>query len=395
MATRYTNAHLLDPAQGIDQHGELLVDQGKVVAIGSQVECSADVETVDLGGLLLTPGWIDAHTHVFDTIGDFCLAADDVGIRSGVTAVADAGTSGVLTFNAFRRTVIDQSQTRVYALVDPSLLYIATSDFIAHRLEIAASPLNQDIDRVAEVVEANRDIVVGFKVRPVMKQGETKSPVMEAGRTLAEMFNLPIMVHLGRFPADAVMAPEDLLAALRPGDIVTHCFQPRYALFDLQGNLLPAAREALDRGILLDVGHSNADFSIATARAALAQGIVPHTLSTDLNCFNLEIVGSLALVMSRFLAFGLSLSEVVERVTSQAAMALRKTDEIGSLKPGMVADFTLAELVDEPTTLVDGRGGSMEVAQVLKVRGVCRAGAFQRLERLPFDVATPPEPALV
>lgn len=383
MATLYKNAHILDPVQGLDGLGDVLVETGKIAAIGQQLETSAETETVDLQGLVLSAGWIDLHTHVFDTVGDFCLSADQVGLASGVTAVVDAGTSGLLTFNAFRQTVVQTAKTRVYALLDPSLLYIATSDFIAHRLEIAASPRNQDIERAAAITEANRDIIVGFKVRPVLRKGETVSPVMEAGLALAEMFGLPMMVHLGRFPADPVLPPELLLPLLRPGDIVTHCFQPRFGLYDLQGQLIPEARDAIARGVLLDVGHSNADFSIATARSGLAQGILPDTISTDLNCFNLDVVGSLALVMTKFLALGLSLSQVVERVTANPAKAIARTDEIGSLKPGRVADFTLMELVDETGTLEDGRGGSMEVSQVLKVRAVCRSGAFSWLPDSP------------
>jgi dihydroorotase len=384
MATLFTNAHIIDPAQGIDGSAELLVEDGKVAAIAPQIPTTPNVQRVDLQGAFLTPGWIDLHGHVFDTVGDFCLPPDDVGVRSGVTTVVDAGTSGVLTFSAFRETVVKPAKTRVYALLDPSLLYIATSDFIAHRLGFAASARNQDIERAAAIVEANQDIIVGFKVRPVMFSGESTSPVMDAALTLAEAYNLPLMVHLGRFPADEVLPTEALLNLLRPGDIVTHCFQPRYGLFDLEGQLIPEAKAAIDRGILLDVGHSNADFSIETARAGLAQGIVPNSLSTDLNCFNIDVVGSLASVMTKFVNLGLSLSDVVERVTIRPAQAMQKADELGSLAPGRVADFTVMQWVDEAATLEDGRGGTMQVSQLLQVKGVCRAGEFMPIDRSPF-----------
>jgi dihydroorotase len=386
MKTLFKSAHIIDPAQEIDAAGELLVEDGRVAAIAPQIPIdSADIEVIDLGGKLLTPGWIDLHSHVFDTVGDFCLPADVVGVQSGVTTVVDAGTSGLLTFSAFRETVVKPSQTRVYALLDPSLLYIATSDFIAHRLGFATSPKNQDIDRAIEVIEANRDIVVGFKVRPTMKRGASSSPVMDSALPLAEHYNLPIMVHLGRFPADEVLPTEELLSLLRPGDIITHAYQPRFGLYDDDGNLLPKAQEAIDRGVLLDVGHSGNDFSFTTAIAGMAQGILPHTISTDLNIFNIDTVGSLALTMSKFMQLGLSLLQVVERVTINPAQALQKTDEIGSLKPGMVADFTLAELVDETAILEDGNGGTLPVSRILKVCGVSRSGQFTQIERSPFD----------
>jgi dihydroorotase len=193
------------------------------------------------------------------------------------------------------------------------------------------------------------------------------------------------MVHLGRFPADEVLPTEVLLNLLRPGDVITHAYQPRYGLYDAEGQLIPAAKEAIDRGVLLDVGHSGYDFSFKTAQMGLDQGILPHTISTDLNCFNIDTVGSLALTMTKFMKLGLSLTEVIERVTINPAKALHREDEIGSLKPGMVADFTLAEIVDEETTLEDGNGGTLSVSQVLKVRGVCKDGSFSWINRMPFD----------
>ncbi len=377
----------------MDEPGEFLVENNRVVEIGSRIQSVGDdVTAIDLKGYLLTPGWIDIHSHVFDTVGDFCLPADVVGVQSGITTVADAGTSGLLTFSAFRETVVKPSKTRVYALLDPSLLYIATSDFIAHRLGFATNPKNQDIDRATAVIEENRDIVVGFKVRPTLKKGDSSSPVMDTALPLAEKYDLPIMVHLGRFPADEVLPTEVLLNLLRPGDIITHAYQPRHGLYDAEGNLLPIARKAIDRGILLDVGHSGNDFAFKTARSGLAQGILPDTISTDLNCFNIDTVGSLALTMTKFMELGLSLFQVIERVTINAANALRKTDEIGSLKSGAIADFTLAELINETAELQDGNGGTLPVSQILKVRGVCRAGDFSWINHMPFEEE--PEPVL-
>ncbi|MGY2727092.1 amidohydrolase family protein [Thermostichus sp. OS-CIW-26] len=382
-ATLFINAHLLDPDQGLDEIGQLRVEEGKIAAIGRHLPvCGAEV--VDLRGQLLTPGWIDIHTHVFTSVGDFCLPADEVGIRSGVTTVVDAGTSGTLTFPAFCETVVSTAQTRAYAFIDPSLLYIATSDFIAHRLRLAVDPKNQDLDRARAVIEAHREVVVGLKARPTLRPGETESPTLTSALILGEEYHLPIMIHLGRFPMDEVLDPSDLLDRLRPGDIVTHTYQPRFGLFDAEGSLLPAARRALERGVLLDVGHSGSDFSFNTARLGFEQGIRPHTLSTDLNVFNTEIVVDLATTMSKFLALGMTLPEVIRAVTGNAARAIQKSDQLGSLQVGREADLTVAELVQEEAELVDGRGGTLPVSQLLKVRGVCRAGQFQKIDQTPY-----------
>lgn len=406
MATIFKNAHLLDPMQGIEGRGDVLVENGKIAgilqddrAIGKIVPILVpqwDTQVIDLEGAFLSPGWIDLHTHTFSSIGDFCVPPDDVGIYSGVTTIADAGTSGVLTFDAFRRTVIDTAKTRVFAFIDPSLLYIATSDFIAHRLEIIANPRNQDVDRAAQVIEANRDVIVGLKVHPAFNRGENRSPIMDAARTLADRFSLPLMVNLGCYvPDEALLSPEGLLALLKPGDIVTHCFQSQGGLFDHSGNLLVGARAAIDRGILLDVGYSQDHFSIEVARTALSQGILPNTLSTNLSRLNPDPTGTLAGVITRFVNLGMSLSQAVERVTIHAARALGKSEELGCFKPGMLADFTIFNWVEAATTLKDSNG-ILAVSQWLKVKGVCRSGEYTALERSPFDLETETlAPALV
>ncbi len=401
MATIFKNAHLLDPIQGLEGRGDVLVENGKIVgvlqddsAIGKIVPILVpqwDTQIIDLEGAFLSPGWMDIHTHVCDTLGDFCLSADDVGIRSGVTTIADAGTSSILTFDAFRQTAISTAKTRVFSFMNPSLLYIATLDQIAHRLEIVANPQNQDIDRAAAVVEANRDAIVGFHVRPVRRAGESASPVLETAKKLAEMFSLPLLVQLGAFPQNEVVPSAELLPQLKAGDIVTHCFQPNDALFDQNSKLLPAAQDAIARGVLLDVGYSSADCSMETAKAAIAQGILPNILSTNLNRSNVHIADSLAAVMTRFVNLGLSLSEVVERVTHQPAAAIGQSSQLGGFKPGQLADFTIFEWEDKPTTLKDANAGMMTMPKRLKVKGVCRSGEYFHIERSPFDTQLQPD----
>ena len=401
MATIFRNAHLLDPMQGLEGRGDVLVDNGKIVgvlqddsAIGKIVPILVpqwDTQIIDLEGAFLSPGWMDIHTHVCDTFGDFCLSADDVGIRSGVTTIADAGTSSILTFDAFRQTAIATAKTRVFSFMNPSLLYIATSDQIAHQLGIVANPRNQNIDRAAAVVEANRDVIVGLHVRPVRRAGETTSPVLETAKKLAEMFSLPLLIHLGHFSQDEVVPAAELLPQLKAGDIVTHCFQPNHALFDQSNKLLPAAKDAIARGVLLDVGYSDAECSTETAKAAIAQGILPNILSTNLNRSNVDVADSLAAVMTRFVNLGLSLSEVVERVTQQPAAAIGQSSQLGGFKPGQLADFTIFEWKDESTDLKDDSGEMMMVPQLLNVKGVCRSGEYFQIERSPFDIQLQPD----
>ncbi len=397
MATIFKNAHLLDPMQGVEGRGDVLIENGKIVgilqddlAIGKIVPILVpqwDTQIIDLQGAYLSPGWIDLNAHVFHTIGDFCLPADDVGIRSGVTTIADAGTSGILTFDAFRHTAIDNSKTRVFCFMDPSMLYIATADGIAHQLDLIANPRNQNTDRAAAVIEANRDVVVGLHVRPARRPGEGYSPVLGAARALADRFQLPLMVQLGQFTQDA-MSPDELFPHLRAGDIVTYGFQAHTGLFDTTGNLIYSAREALNRGVLLNVSQSGADFSTDLAKAAIAQGILPSTLSTNLNRHNAQAAGGLASVMTHMINLGMSLSDVVERVTTRAAAAIGKSDLLGGFKPGQLADFTIFKSVE--TAAPHAPGGTIPA---LKVCGVCRSGEYFHIERSPFDPEPIPVPS--
>jgi dihydroorotase len=405
MATIFKNAYLIDPTQGLEGRGDVLVEHGKIVgvlqdtsAIGKIVPILVpqwDTEIVDLDGAFLSPGWIDIHTHIFDAIGDFCLNVDDVGIRSGVTTVADAGSSGILTFDAFRRTAIAAAKTRAYAFMNPSLLYIATADQIADRLDIVANPRNQDIDRAAATVEANRDAIVGFKVSPVRQAGQSHSPVLQAARSLSDMFSLPLMVQLGAVGSQGI-PPAELLSQLKSGDIVTQCFQAQDGLFDSAGALLPAAKDAIARGILLDVGYSETDFALGVAQSALATGILPDTLSTNLSAANANSASSLSAALSLFVRLGLSLADVVERVTSRAAKAIGKSNELGGFKPGQLADFTIFEWADEPVSLGANSSDSLPPSQRLQVKGVYHNGEYLRIERSPFAIAeATTEPAIV
>jgi dihydroorotase len=389
MATIFKNAHLLDPLQGVEGRGDVLIENGKIVgilqddlAIGKIVPILVpqwDTQIIDLNGAFLSPGWIDLNTHVFNTIGDFCLTADDVGIRSGVTTIADAGSTGILTFDAFRHTAIEASKTRVFAFMDPSLLYIATADGIAQQLDLVGNPRNQDVERAAAAIEANRDVVIGLNVRPVRKSGENGSPMLGAAKTLAERFKLPLMVHLTGFSQAEIMPIDDLLQQLRGGDIVNFSFQPNSGLFDSNGNLTHAARDAVNRGVLFNVSQGNQGFATDLAKAAIAQGFLPNTVSTDLNRTNVDAGGSLATVMTHFVNLGLSLSDVVERVTTQAATAIGKSDLLGGFKPGQLADFTIFQWLDQPSS------STANPAQTLKVCGVCRSGEYIHIERSPFD----------
>ncbi|HUI48889.1 MAG TPA: amidohydrolase family protein, partial [Acidimicrobiia bacterium] len=249
-----------------------------------------------------------------------------------------------------------------------------TKDFICHKLEIANDLRNLDVDLTAAMLEANRDVVVGMKVRACYVDDPNVSPFLEAAKQVAG--DRPIMVHLGRFPFTPTIPTSELLQALRPGDVITHAFRGASGMLDAEGRATPELRDAVDRGVLLDVGHSGTDFRFATARTLFDQGYLPTTVSTDLNVFNVDHpVVSLAQTMSKMRALGIPLADVVAMTTCNPARVIHREDEIGALAPERVADISVLRVDEGEYELSDGYE-SIAVSERFVAVGCVRAGSW-------------------
>jgi dihydroorotase len=325
--------------------------------------------------LVVTPGLIDLHVHVYPGLGDFCLPPDQVGVDSGVPTVVDAGTSGAATFGLARKWIDDPDvRTQVLALMDPCQIYFATKDFICHKLEIANDPRNLDLDLTEAILEANDDVIVGMKVRACYVDDPNVSPFLDAAKKVAG--ERPIMVHLGRFPFTPTIPTRELLQALRPGDVITHAFRGASGMLDSDGNATPELRDAVERGVRLDVGHSGTDFRFATARTLFDQGFLPTTVSTDLNVFNVDHpVVSLAQTMSKMVALGIPLADVVAMTTCNPARVIHREDELGTIAPGRVANVSVLRLEEGDFDLSDGFE-TVVATQRLAPVGCLRAGSW-------------------
>lgn len=314
------------------------------------------MEVVDCRGLLVTPGLIDPHAHVFAGLGDFCVEPDAVGVEMGVPVVVDGGTSGAATFGISRRAIIDHpaTRTKVLAFVDPNQLYLATRDFICHKLEIANDPRNIDPEFLAATVEDNSDVIVGLKARACHAGDPSFSPFLAAAQEAAG--HRPVMVHLGRFPHTPVIAPRVLLGALRPGDIITHAFRGAGGMLGPDGKAVPEFADAVDRGVVLDMGHSGTDFRFREARRLFDQGYFPDMASTDLNVFNLGgPVFSLTENLTKLLALGVELVDVVAMATTNVARGIGRVATLGALTPGRDAEISVLRLrSDGPFPVSDG-----------------------------------------
>ena len=371
---------VIDPASETDTTTDVTIRDGIVSAVGPADPALVDhpdTEVIDCAGLLVVPGLIDLHCHVMTGLGDFCVEPDEVGVDMGVPVLVDGGTSGVATFDISRRAIIDHPATRsrVLAFLDPNQLYLATKDFICHKLEIANDLRNLDFESLEESVDRNSDVVVGAKARACHVGDPEFSPFLDAAQRA--MGDLPVMVHLGRFPFTPVITPKALLNQLRGGDIITHAFRGAGGMCGPDGKAVPEFRDAVDRGVVLDVGHSGTDFRFKEARRLVDQGYLPDTASTDLNVFNISgPVYSLAETLTKMLALDIDLRHVIAMATTNTARAIGRSHELGALAAGRAAEVSVLRLrTDGPFPVSDG----VEVVQsptALQPVGCVRAGTW-------------------
>ena len=300
---------------------------------------------IDASGQIVVPGLIDLHTHIYWGVTYWGIEADPVAARTGVTTWVDAGSAGAYTLPGFQRYVAGATRARVLALLNLSSIGLVAPTWEFSNLDYC------DVVLATELVEANRDLIVGIKARiDVNTTRGTGIVPLERARTLADTVNLPLMVHISNGPPDR----DAIMEYLRAGDILTHCCTGgTHRLIDDDGTVPEFARHLQERGIILDLGHGTGSFSYEVAEAHLAQGIVPDVLSSDIH--QLSVQGpmfDLPTTMSKYLNLGMSLADVIERTTARPARAIRRPD-LGSLRVGSVADVALFRQEEGDLTFYD------------------------------------------
>lgn len=333
-----TGGDVIDPATGIAGRFDVAVLDGHIAAVAESIPAGGAARVIDATGQLVTPGLVDLHTHVYWGATYWGIEADPVAARSGVTTWLDVGSAGAYSFPGFREYIVNRNRVRTYALLN-----LSSIGLIAPSWELA-NPDYWDIGLAAEVVERNRDIILGIKARIDCNttRGVGITP-LERARELADRVGLPLMTHIGNGPPSI----DEVLALLRPGDILTHCCTggDMRVLGD-EGHVLPELKRLHDAGVVLDVGHGTGSFAYATAEAMLADGLKPDVISSDIH--QMAIQGpmfDLPTTLSKFLNLGMSLEEVIACATVNAARAVG-LDGAGTLAPGSPADiaiFTLEE----------------------------------------------------
>ena len=364
---------VIDPSQELDTVADVAFGGGKVTAIGPELKAGPGVEVRDVSGRIVTPGLIDLHTHVYWGGTSLGIDAEAFCRTSGVTTAVDTGSAGPGNFAGFRKHVIDRSQVRILAYLHVSFAGIYGFGDEVHVGE------SEDIRMMApraaaEVADANRDVIVGIKVRLGRHaSGDQGMNPFGFAMQVAEEVGVPLMAHIDEPPPSY----EELVDALRPGDVLTHCFRPfPNCPATVQGTVKQAVLRARERGVLFDVGHGMGSFAFKTARAMLANGFLPDTISSDVHqlCINGPAF-DLVTTMSKFLCMGVELPEVVRRATVNAAMALRRP-EFGSLKPGSVGDATVISVREGAFDYVDVVGETMRGDRKIASEGVVIGGKW-------------------
>lgn len=341
----FRKARVIDPSQELDGIYDIGITEGKISAIEKSLPGSSSTQICEAGGTFLCPGLVDLHGHWYE--GGLYGIDPRCCLNHGVTTAVDAGSTGYANFPWFRTTVIDQSAVNLFAFIHISCMGL--------HAPFAEELLNLSYARPAEtaaIVEKNRDRALGVKVRIGSMTGNHPMEALQLAMAAAREARVPLMVHVSQ-GADETK----ILELLRPGDIMTHCFHGRgNSLFRPESGItMPAVSQARARGILFDVGHGCGSFSWETAERAYEHHFYPDTLSTDLHryCVGDPLAVSLPLVMSKFLALGMTLRDVVWKTTAAPARALGLGNSVGTLRIGSNADLLQFELLEGDFVFTD------------------------------------------
>jgi dihydroorotase len=364
-----TGGHLIDPRQGLDGPHDLAIRDGRVAAVLAPGAAAQARQRIDVRGRLVIPGMIDTHAHVFQYVtGRFGLEADLCGVRSGVTTLIDQGGPSCMTLPAFREHVVKAKQTRVFAYLSAYLV----GGMEGHYYPALYKPDCVDVEATVRAAQANADIVKGFKAHAELGGfARWGIAVMQQAAEIARRADKPLYIHFGQLwplPAEGTngVDPDQILAEVVPllkaGDILAHPFTRHPGGFvDRNGKVHAIVREALARGLKVDVGHGS-HFSYRMARIALDAGIVPDTLGADMHGYNTHVPApagtpeqhsdtehmffgqtrfSLTSAMTAMLALGLPIGQVVGMVTSHVVDIFGLPAELGTLAPGCPADVSV------------------------------------------------------
>ena len=332
---------VVDPSQSLRGKLDVAITGGAISQVAPDINAADGARVVDVTGKLVVPGLIDLHCHIYDGVNQTGVRPDLAGVRSGVTTLVDAGSAGCFTFGGFPRYVVPQAKTRILCMLHISRTGLNYQPDLSRREDI-------DVDETIRVIESNRPLIQGVKLRAVGPAVPTMGiEMVRLAKQAANGGGVRLMVHIGdrTAPAGGPTLTRELLPLLERGDIITHLFSGNPGrILDDAGRVLPELMDAQERGVFLDTAHGRQNFSFDLAKRALDQGVKPQSISTDLTIpGRANAVHSMTEMLSRFLALGFPLEDVIRMATVNPASALGMDDALGSLAVGRAADVTVLE----------------------------------------------------
>ena len=389
---------VVDPATGRDGVADVGIRDGRIAAIEPVLPDGAG-EVVDVSGKVVSAGLIDTHGHVYQHVtGKFGLNADMVGVDSGVTTVVDQGGPSCMTIPGFRAFIAEPAKTRVLCFISAYLV----GGLEGHLYPDLYGPGQLNVEHTVRAARENTDLVRGIKAHAEIGGASRWGlEVIKIGKQIARGAGLPLYIHLGQlWPAQdgVTIDPDEVVRALVPlmeaGDVLAHPFtrHPGGFISAETGEVHPVVWAALERGVTVDVGHGS-HFSFDMARKVLAAGIMPHTLGADMHGYNVRVPEAaqeggeraanpffgvapfnLTNAMTKLLALGMTLPQILATVTSNPARMLRLDDEIGSLQVGREADVTVLEVLQGRFELADNSGVKVTSSEMIVPSFALRAG---------------------
>jgi dihydroorotase len=382
---------VLDPSQTLRGKRDIGIRFGKIEAVEADIPAARAVRVLNADRKLVTPGLVDLHCHVYPYGSAIGIPADELIPQQCTTTCVSAGDAGANNFAAFRRHIVAQTRTRLFAFVHIANIGLAgfpTAEL--YNIDFAQT------DAAAKAIAENSDMVLGAKVR-MSENVIAKHGVEPLKRAIAACEQagdgMKVMCHIGGVETRQLMS--QILDLLRPGDILTHCYSgfPNIAgdftNIVQDGKLLPAALAAKRRGVIFDIGHGGGSFDYTVAEAAIAQGTPPDTISSDIHVFSGNTPGMpyLTWVMSKFMGLGFTLEQVVMMATINPAKVINRVPKLGTLQVGAPGDVAIMELVEGPVSFVDTRNNKRDGKAYLKPVQTVTAGVpFGRPYNAPFAV---------
>lgn len=338
---------VIDASQNLSADRDVAIASGKIAAVAANIPAARAREVFDARGKLVTPGLVNQHAHVYRWAYPISVDPDQVGFPAGVTTIVDAGSGGASTFLGFRKYVIDTSPVRIYAMLN-----ISTVGNFGNELYLSMVVINA---RAAiNVINQHKDRILGIKVRINGKHDELEHDVevLKRAREAADATGLPIMMHWTN--------ERDLLSLLKRGDVLTHPFNiangNQSNLFGGEpGPVLPQILELKERGIWTEGQAVNSHHLWINSEKAFAQGWAPDVISTDMGAITPQSPNGLMLpwTMSQYLHLGLTVEQVIERVTLTPTKIFKFPAKHGTLETGVTADVTVIDLQEGNFELID------------------------------------------